>query len=491
MEWQQYVLDIILEIDPETGEFVYTEWNLTVPRQSGKSTLVLAKSVHRCSATKFFGPNQRISYAAQTKLKAVAKFENDYANAIRQSARFGKGARRAAIRTGNQKVDVRFANGSVFGVEGGTEKSGHGDSIDEGLVDEAFSQPDNRLEQAFKPAMLTRINRQLGVVSTMGWLDASPYFMEKVRIGRQLVADDVRVGVAYFEWSAPDDADPADEGVWLGCMPALHRPDCPVRCRRHTVRIQTIRDEYAAAARSGKLSDFRRAYLNQAVLKPKEGEETALGNWTACGRRLLAHEFPKVAAFGLAVAADRESVSIGAAGFMDDGLPLVAMVAQYADTDEAFQSVGVLSAVHECPVVIDIGGPSGEAAALAVESAGGRVIRTKLADYVAACADIYDRVHHGRLIHNGGSVLADSVTGARWRPAGDGRRVFGRKVSETNVAPLESVTLALRGALVPMVEVSVFSFDSLDVCDRCEVQPHDDPDGDHDYLCADCREEAP
>jgi hypothetical protein len=446
MEWQQYVLDILLEIDPETGEFAYDEWILTVPRQSGKSTLILAKSVHRCSATKFFGSNQRISYAAQTKLKAVAKFENDYANAIRHSPRFGKGARRALIRTGNQKVDVRFVNGSVFGVEAGTEKSGHGDSIDEGIVDEGFSQPDNRMEQAFEPAMSTRVNHQLGIVSTMGWLDASPYFMDKVRIGRQLVREDCRRGTAYFEWSAPDDADPADEATWLGCMPAVHRPDCVPRCKRHTVRLSTIRSNYEKAARSGKLSDFRRAYLNQAVLKPKEGEETALGNWAACARQVLPDEFPDVAAFGLAVSADRESTSIGAAGFLPDGLPLLALAGQFADADAAFAHVGELSQRHGVPVVIDVGGPSGEAAALAVEAAGGRVVRAKLADYVAACSDIYDRVQHGRLAHNNGAALTDSVTGARWRPAGDGRRVFGRKVSETNVAPLESVTLALRGA---------------------------------------------
>src|SRR5690349_16076845 len=69
MPWQQYVADVGLEINPATGRLAYDEINLTVPRQSGKSTLVEAKATHRCSATGFFGERQRVVYTAQTRLK--------------------------------------------------------------------------------------------------------------------------------------------------------------------------------------------------------------------------------------------------------------------------------------------------------------------------------------------------------------------------------------------------------------------------------------
>ena len=75
MAWQQHVADVVLEIDPATGRLAYDEYVLTVPRQSGKSTFILSKFVHRCSATKFFGPRQRIVYMAQTRLKAREKME--------------------------------------------------------------------------------------------------------------------------------------------------------------------------------------------------------------------------------------------------------------------------------------------------------------------------------------------------------------------------------------------------------------------------------
>jgi hypothetical protein len=31
---------------------------------------------------------------------------------------------------------------------------------------------------------------------------------------------------------------------------------------------------------------------------------------------------------------------------------------------------------------------------------------------------------------------------------------------------------------------------NLELCDRCGDNPHEDPDGVHNYLCPDCREDA-
>jgi phage terminase large subunit-like protein len=47
MPWQQDAADVAYEYDPVTGLFRYDEVDITVPRQSGKTTLTLAKKVHR------------------------------------------------------------------------------------------------------------------------------------------------------------------------------------------------------------------------------------------------------------------------------------------------------------------------------------------------------------------------------------------------------------------------------------------------------------
>lgn len=207
MPWQQYVADVILELDPDTGRLAYTEFGLTVPRQSGKSTLLLAKAVHRATATKFFGPRQQIVYTAQTRKDARKKWEEDYVEDLKASPAFRN---KQAAHFGNGNEHIRFANRSRFGIESTTEKAGHGGTIDEAYIDEAFAQVDGRMEQAFGPAMITRRNKQLGWISTAGWLDGSPYLQDKVAAGRAQVEMGIRTGLAYFEWSAGEDVDPED-----------------------------------------------------------------------------------------------------------------------------------------------------------------------------------------------------------------------------------------------------------------------------------------
>ena len=63
MGWQRYVADVAHEIDPATGEFVYSGVGLTVPRQSGKSTLTGATAEHRS----IYRPRRRVWYTAQTR----------------------------------------------------------------------------------------------------------------------------------------------------------------------------------------------------------------------------------------------------------------------------------------------------------------------------------------------------------------------------------------------------------------------------------------
>jgi phage terminase large subunit-like protein len=82
MPWQQAAVDVAFEYDPVTGDLRYDEVDITVPRQSGKTTLTLAKKVHRLTVmAKKLGP-QRSTYTAQTRLAARKKLERDFAAAL-------------------------------------------------------------------------------------------------------------------------------------------------------------------------------------------------------------------------------------------------------------------------------------------------------------------------------------------------------------------------------------------------------------------------
>ena len=193
MPWQQYVADVALEINPTTGKLQYREIILTVPRQSGKTTLLLAVMVHR---TLGFGERQKVVYTAQTRNDARRKWEDEHLVILEQSPL----VKLFDVRKTNGSEAIKWHNGSSHSITSTTEKAGHGDTVDLGVIDEAFAQIDDRLEQAFKPAMITRPQPQLWVVSTAG-TNESVYLNHKVDMGRQQYGN-TEGAIAYFEWSA-------------------------------------------------------------------------------------------------------------------------------------------------------------------------------------------------------------------------------------------------------------------------------------------------
>jgi hypothetical protein len=480
MPWQRMVVDVALEIDPVSGRLAYDEVGLTVPRQSGKSTLILAKTVHRCSATAFFGERQRVTYTAQTRIKAREKWEEDYVADL-EAARGFRGRFRVNRPPGNEHI--RFQNGSRFGIESSTEKAGHGGTLDEAFIDEAFAQVDHRLEQAFGPAMITRANKQLWWVSTAGWLDGSPYLQDKVAQGRKAVAQGRTRGLAYFEYSAPDDADPGDEATWLGCMPALG----------FTITLEAIRSEYVKALDAGRLDDFKRAYLNIWVPKPVEVaaiEPAAVDitRWRELTDMDASHAPAVLQSMAIEVDRDRVNASIGAAGVRDDGRRHLELVERAPGVKWIVPFAKAIEAKNG-PVqfVVDGGGPAADLVP-DLEAEGLTVLVAGLGDVAAAAAGLVDDVREGDAVHGPDEVLDTAVRCSRKRTFRDGGFAFGRVKSTDDVTPLVAVSLASWG-LDHAPGVSIFGGGDLDLCDRCGERPHDDPDGVHDFLCETCRDD--
>lgn len=426
LPWQQFVADVVLEIDPLTGEFAYNEFGLTVPRQSGKSTLILAKAVHRATATGFFGRRQKIVYTAQTRNKAREKWEEDYVPDLTQSKVFGP---RISPHFGNGNEHIRFSNGSRFGIEANTEKAGHGSTLDEAYIDEAFAQADNRLEQAFRPAMITRPNTQLGVVSTAGWLDGSPFLADKVRRGREQSQMGVREGLAYFEWSAPDDADVEDRDVWRECMPALG----------HTISERSIAAELEAM--SDTPNDFRRAYLNQWVLRDDPGSETIVDMGVWAHLEDVEDVRPSPVAFSVEVSHDRKWSSIGLAGRRTDGMRHVQIVQAGRGTGWVPERVAEL--VDEWKPVAVAVNPTGPAGSLLgpLAAAGVDVLKVSSRDAAHAAGLFVDSVGEHMVRHMGQSQVTASLGVARKRPSGEGFQLVAEPGKD--IAPIKAVVLAL------------------------------------------------
>lgn len=259
--WQQLVADVAGEYDPVTGIPAYREIIVSVPRQSGKTTEELVFAVDRAT---LWGRPQRIAYTAQTGLDARQKVINDFWPQLGRSpfkvsiSRMLRGAAETAM---------EFKSGSRIEVLASAEEAGHGRTIDQAFIDEAFADEDERREQGLLPAMATREDAQLFVYSTMG-TQRSAYFNRKVAAGRAAAEAGVTSGIAYFEWSAPEDTDPDDEDAWWSFMPALGRT-IPIEAVRHA--RQTMPD-----------GEFRRAYMN---LRSEHDERwISPETWLACKR---------------------------------------------------------------------------------------------------------------------------------------------------------------------------------------------------------------
>lgn len=232
------------------------------PRQQGKSVSILSLMVTRA----LDAPRTMVSYSAQTRLAGRRRMLDVWWPRIHRAP----GLRKVAdIRRGYGSEAFIFANGSMIMLASGTTTSDHGDTLDLAVIDEAWAQRDDTIEQAVKPAMMTRDGAQLWVVSTAG-TEFSAYFRGKVEDGRAMAELGATDTAAYFGYSAPDDADPEDPATWYGCMPALGI----------TVSEDTVRSDFATMD----LAEFRRAYLCQWPDVAKPGWEViSQQEWAALG----------------------------------------------------------------------------------------------------------------------------------------------------------------------------------------------------------------
>lgn len=445
MPWQRLVADVALEVDPDTGLLVYRQVGLTVPRQSGKTTLLLAVMVHRALG---FGAKQNIIYTAQTRGAARKKWEDEHVASLEATPL----RKLFNVRRQLGQEAIRWRNGSKHGIESNTEKAAHGETLDLGVIDEAFGQEDDRLEQAFKPAMITRPQPQLWFNSTAG-STKSAYLRAKVEEGRAMVRAGVPTAMCYFEWSAPGKndpegaADPADPATWWACMPALG----------HTVTEAAVRAELE----SMKLPEFRRAFLNQwPTDAPEEWLVITEPRW-----RALADPRSEIVgplALCADVTPDRSAGAIAVAGLRADGLLHVEVIDARPGTGWMVARIRELDDTwHPCAVVVDVGGPAGSLLA-ALERAGVEVVKPTVREVAQACGAFYDAVMpppegqpaylagdpppvwEPTLRHLDQPEMAAALAGAQKRPLGESW-AWARKGLSVDISPLVAATLAAWG----------------------------------------------
>jgi phage terminase large subunit-like protein len=325
---------------------------------------------------------------------------------------------------------LMFDNGSRLGLVASSEKSGHGSTLDMAVLDESWAHADHRLEQACRPAMVTRENAQLFVVSTAGTETRSPFLHEKVQTGRQAVDAGITEGIAYLEWSAPEDSDPGSPETWRATIPALGT----------TISEETIRGDYAGMPRH----EFARSFLNlwtstlgDSLIDPAHWEDLAEPGKVR----------PEWVVLGLDVAPRGASASIVAVG--EDGeLLRVALLEHGSNTDWVVPALQRIRAEYGNPhLMVD----SKACAALLPELervSDFAITALSTADIPPACDFFLRMTRESRLRHRGERELLVAVDGAAERKLGDGF-AWSRRNSGCDITPLVSATVAVSFWLGP------------------------------------------
>jgi hypothetical protein len=419
MPWQEQVALVGGElVTHESGLMVpaYREVVFTVPRQNGKTTLILAWEIQR--ALGWAGP-QKIAYSAQTGSDARKKLLEDQFPLL-EPRKKTLGIKPAGLRRANGNEGVEFRNGSRLVLLASTEDAGHGKTLDMAVKDELFADTDDRRDQALRPAMVTRPAAQVLACSTAGTDESLPW-NELVDRGRAAVDAGERSEIAYFEWSAPRDCDADDPAVWWSCMPALGL----------TITENVIRGE----RRGMKDGEFRRAFLNistrsdDRVIPAQAWQDVNRSDAKPLGSLVFSVEVNEERTAG--------SIVVASCG----PVPVCEVVDQRAATGWLIERCAELSKRWgRPPFVIDGRGPAGVLVG-DLERAGVRVQLATTADMTAACGGFYDAVVEQRVVVRPHPALDAAVAAAVKKWVGDAW-VWARRSATADVSTLVGASLA-------------------------------------------------
>lgn len=423
MPWQSQVYDVAGEL-LDDGSLAYEIVIVTVPRQSGKTTLVGPVQIDRA----MHEPGARCFYTAQSGKDARKRFE-DLANLITGSplAAFTK------FRWSAGDMGATFHNRASINVFAPTLDALHGETPPLVVFDEFWKYDellgDALLEGAVIPAQMTLSGRrQVWLISTAG--TALSTFMRKwVERGRRAVETGGREwpNVAYFEWSMPDGADPYDPEVIAGFHPAVG----------YTVTV----DELLALAATVSRADWLRAFCN--VWLEAGNPLIDAEDWRRLARDPAGVPLRSELAVTYEIAPDDECGVVMASWRDDAGRPCSRVLHSAPGT--AWMLELIVSIYREWkPAILgaDDGGPTRRLTDQLRRVLGEHAVTTLSGrDFATSCEAWLTLVRDQELVHDGSRTFASSVAHLALARVGDITR-FSRKASS---GPIVAVVASAAG----------------------------------------------
>jgi hypothetical protein len=407
--WQQDVLRDAMGRD-RAGEWVADEVVTVVPRQNGKTVLLLARALWGV----LLGGERLVVFSAHQFKTARESFltlkswcETDVLQAYDPVVR---------LQAGSEMVEFPGLGRIQFIARSRT--SGRGFSPDCAILDEAFELDDLALD-AIKPSLSAAKAPQM-------WFASSAPHPTSTVLRRLCLRGRGDDGdrLVYHEWCAPLDCELDDPRAWAAANPALGS--------RLTERF--TRSELQALDPEG----FGRERLGHWE-EEEVGAIFPLGLWTSLADPMATATGAK--AIAIDVSPDRRRAVIAAAGGLEDGRVLVEVLHEDEGVSWVVDQVAALVAVHHPGAVVVDGAGQSETLIAPLERAGVHVTRTTPREMAAACGALHDAVLERKLAHMDQAVLNAAVDGAAQRTLGDAW-AWSRRSSRSNVTPLVAALLA-------------------------------------------------
>jgi len=433
--WQEHILRGSL------GERVDGRWSafrtcVVVPRQNGKNALIEAREL---AGLLLF--NETVIIHTAHEFKTAYKSMIALMNRLRTSPlmEYVKGFDGEVedirdvdgFKTGNNP-GITMTNGNQLQYAARSTGSGRGFTGDLVILDEAYALKAAEMD-ALLPTMAARSidgNPQVWFTSSAGKPESD--LLESLRKqGINKTSD----RLAYYEWSAKDDADPLDREAWYEANPGLG----------YRISEDFIQDEYdTLVTETGSDEGFKRERLG---IWATVGGEPAFpaGVWlkqAAKRRKLIAPTLAVDVRSGLL-----QSVSFAVAGGVKKG----------AQVDIARYESGVgkrWGKTFVFDIVLEIMGERGlsrvavddyaenETLILQLEEEGVEVVRMNVSDMANAAVGFTSALINGQLWHAPSDDLDRAVVGAVKKTYRGSLYYFPQAIARADITSLRAATVA-------------------------------------------------
>jgi len=428
-DWQKLVLRRWLAEDDE-GNFVNLDCGLSVPRQNGKTELIVARIIYGI----IFGKRIGLFTAQKQKtVDVVIKRVQDFFYKNQYEEIFNLLTPRFRAKPRNYDF-IEFENGARYQFITRTRLGGLGMTVDDLINDEAADMVD-----AHQATLLPTIsaapsgNPQVIYCGTPPMAETVGEVFARMR--KEIMESSEGV---WTEWSTEKVAEKADIGVWYKTNPSLGK--------------SLLKRVVEAEARSMNNDDFNRMRLGwwSGV---EEKRAFSQKQWDECFTKKPILDDSYLPVYAVKFAPDRSAYSLAVGQPLENGRIHVEVIMQRPMAEGISKITRWLKDRYRQCAKIIIDGATGQAILFDDLTSGGvskrKIVQPTMKDIVAAHQFVYDAITRGELSHYNQPLLNQTVRITKQRSFGRyGGFGWESMSKDLSTCALDAITYAYWGQKV-------------------------------------------